>query len=151
APGIVPAGTHTGAAHLVIGPSGSGKSQISHRKDDLTGHCTGIDAFGPGTNLEYSWMGNGTVSVTTSFKLGVKTSEFGLAGGSPRTGENDWDKVLLYAPGNLNGGVANGSWFTETGDYTTGRWWFFDRVVNAGTIGTPLTLADMSVSGVTYS
>ena len=84
APGAVPSGTYLGATHLQIGANGSGKSQISHRKDDLSGHCTGAAAFGPGMTLSYSWMGDGTVSVTPSVKLGVKTSEY--IGGSTRTG-----------------------------------------------------------------
>jgi parallel beta-helix repeat protein len=142
----VPSGTHPGAAHLKIAPgSGSGKSQISHR--DLGGHATG-SVFAPGFSLNYSWMGDGTVSVTASVKFGIKTSEFGSTGISTRTGENAWDKVLIYEPGNLNGGLADGTWYTENVDYTTGKWWFFDRTVGAGSIGTPLTLSDMSTSAV---
>ncbi len=151
APGVVPAGTHSGAVQLRIGAAAAGKSSISHRKDDPTGHCSGAAAFGPGMSLQYHWMGTGTPSVTAGLKIGVKTSEFGLAGVSPRTGENTWDKLLIYEPGNLNGGVSNGSWFTENVDHVTGRWWFFDRVAGAGTIGTPLTLADMSTSGIVFS
>ena len=151
APGVVPAGTHAGAVHLRIGPSASGKSQISHRKDDGVGHASGADAFGPATSITYSWMGDGTPTVTAGFKLGVKTPEFGMAGVSPRTGENAWDKVLIYEPGNLNGGLADGTWQTETVDFTTGKWWFFDRVAGAGSIGMPMTLSDMSTSAAVYS
>lgn len=149
APAGVPAGTHRGAVRLEIGPSGSGKSQISHRKDDGVGFASGMDAFGPGTEIEYTWFGDGTASVTPSFKLGVQTADFGSTGPSPRTGEGAWDKVLIYEPGNLNGGTSNGSWHTETIDFTTGTWWFFDRTEGAGTIGTPMTLADMIGDGTT--
>lgn len=147
APGTVPALTHKGAVNLNIAASGSGKSQISHRKDDPTGHAPG-SAFGPGFAASFSWMGNGTPSVTASLKFGFKTAEFGLAGVSPRTGENAWDKVLIYEPGNGNGGLSDGLWRTETINFTTGKWWFFDRVAGAGTIGTPLSLSDMSTSGI---
>ncbi|MCA9783282.1 MAG: hypothetical protein KC518_06840, partial [Candidatus Cloacimonetes bacterium] len=150
APGTVPSGTYTGATHLMIGANGSGKSQISHRKDDASGHCSGDVAFGPGMTLSYSWMGNGTVSVTPSVKLGVKTADFGSTGVSTRTGENAWDKVLIYEPGNLNGGTSDGLWHTETVDFNTGKWWFFDRTVLAGTISNPMTLSDMSTSGLTF-
>jgi hypothetical protein len=146
APGVVPTGTHRGAVHLTIGNTGSGKSQISHRKDDGIGHAAGSDAFGPGMSLEYSWMGDGTASVTASLKFGVKTADFGSTGVSTRTGENAWDKVMIYEPGNLNGGTADGLWHTETVDFTTGKWWFFDRTAGASIIGTPMTLADMSTS-----
>jgi len=149
APGTVPAGTHRGAVHYAIGAgAGGGKSQITDRKDDGLGHATGAAAFGPGMTAEYSWMGDGTVSVTASVKFGVKTADFGSTGVSSRTGENVWDKVMIYEPGNLNGGTSDGLWHTETIDYTTGKWWFFDRTVPAGTIGTPMTLSDMSTSPV---
>ncbi|MFT4541792.1 MAG: hypothetical protein ACI841_002368 [Planctomycetota bacterium] len=148
AAGTVPAGTHRGAVHMTIGATGSGKSQISDRKDDGLGHADGSDAFGPGMSMEYSWMGDGTISVTTSVKFGVKTADFGSTGVSSRTGENVWDKIMIYEPGNLNGGTSDGLWHTETVDYSTGKWWFFDRTVIAATIGTPMTLEDMSTSAV---
>ena len=146
APGTVPAGTHRGAVHLAIGANGSGKSQISDRKDDGTGHATGMAAFGPGTSMEYSWMGDGTPTVTASLKFGVKTADFGSTGVSGRTGENVWDKIMIYEPGQGNGVNSDGTWKTQTIDYTTGQWWFFDRTVGAATIGTPMTLSDMSTS-----
>ena len=148
--GTVPPMTHGGAVHLKIGPSGAGKSQISHRKDDASGHGPG-SGFGPGFFAEYSWMGNGTVSVTASLKFGIKTAEFGSTPVSPRTGENVLDKVLIYEPNNLNGGTADGLWHTETVTHTSGKWWFFDRTAGAGTIGTPLTLSDMATSAVIVS
>jgi hypothetical protein len=86
--------------------------------------------------------------VTASLKFGIKTSEFGSAGVSGRTGENVWDKVLIYEPGQGNGNNSDGAWDTETITYMSGRWWFFDRVNIAASIGTPLTLADMSTSGI---
>lgn len=148
APGTVPFGTHPFAVNLNIAVgAGGGKSQISHRKDDATGHGPG-SAFGPGFTAEYHWRGDGTASVTASLKFGIKTSEFGSTGTSSRTGENVWDKVLIYEPGNLNGGLSDGTWQTETLDHTTGKWWFFDRTAGAGTIGTPMTLSDMSTSGL---
>jgi nitrous oxidase accessory protein NosD len=148
APGTVPAGTHPYAVHLTIAPgAGGGKSQISHRKDDGTGHAPG-SVFGPDFSAEYSWRGDGTVSVTASLKFGIKTADFASTGGSSRTGENVWDKVLIYEPGNLNGGTSDGLWHTETIDYTTGRWWFFDRTAIASIIGTPMTLEEMSTSTV---
>ncbi len=141
-----PGGTHPGALWLrIAAASAGGKSQISHRNP--SGHATGA-VFAPGFALSYSWMGNGTASVTASVKLGIKTSEFGSTGVSTRTGENDWDKVLIYEPGNLNGGVSDSTWRTESLSYTSGKWWFFDRTLGAGSIGTPLTLDDMSTSAV---
>jgi hypothetical protein len=145
APGTVPAATHGGAVHLFIDGGASGKSQVSHRKDDVTGHGPG-SGFGPGFTAEYSWMGDGTVSVTASLKFGIKTADFGSTGVSSRTGENVWDKVLIYEPGNLNGGTSDSTWYTETIDYTTGVWWFFDRTAGASIIGTPMTLSAMSTS-----
>ena len=143
--GAEPVGTYGGAVHLLIDGGGAGKSQISHRKDDAPGHGPG-SAFGPGFTAEYSWMGDGTPTVTASLKFGIRTADFGSTGSSSRTGENVWDKVLIYEPGNLNGGTSDGSWQTETIDYTTGRWWFFDRTAGASIIGMPMTLSDMSTS-----
>ena len=150
APGGAPAGEHQGAVHLQIGATASGKSQISHRIDDGTGHGPG-SAFGPGFAMTYSWMGDGTPTVTASVKFGIKTTDFGSTGVSGRTGENVWDKVLIYEPGNLNGGTSNGTWQTETVDWSNGRWWFFDRTTFGSTIGSPMTLEDMSTSTLEYS
>ena len=147
APGVVPAGTHRGAVHLTIGATGAGKSQISDRKDDGVGHADGADAFGAAMTMEYSWMGMGTPSVTASVKFGVKTADFGSTGVSSRTGENVWDKIMIYEPGSQGGVTSDGTWQTETVDYSTGLWWFFDRTAGAASISTPMTLADMSVSG----
>jgi hypothetical protein len=151
APGTIPMGTHTGALHLRIGPSGSGKSQVSHRDTSINGHCAGNAAFGTGMQAQYSWMGDGAVSITAGLKLGVRTSEFGMTGVSSRTGENAWDKIVIYEPGNLNGGISDGVWRVENVDWDTGTWWFFDRTVGASTIGTPLTLQQMSTSMITVS
>lgn len=150
APGSVPSGTWPAALHLVIGPSGSGKSQVSHRRDDGTGHAPG-SVLAPGFTASYSWMADGTISVTPSLKFGIKTAEFGSTPVSSRTGENVWDKVLIYEPGNLNGGTADGLWHTETISFTSGKWWFFDRTAGAGTIGTPMTLSAMSGNATTFS
>ncbi len=150
APGTVPSGTWPAALHLKIGASASGKSQISHRKDTLTGHGPG-SSFGAGFTAKFSWMANGTISVTPSLKFGIKTAEFGSTGISTKTGENAWDKVLIYEPGNLNGGTADGLWHTETINFTTGKWWFFDRKAGAGTIGTPVTLSAMVGNAMVFS
>jgi len=146
APGTVPAGTHRGAVNLNIGANGSGKAQISDRKDDGTGHAAGSVAFGAATAMEYSWMGDGTPTVTASLKFGVKTADFASTGVSPRTGENVWDKIMIFEPGQGNSVNSDGTWKTHTIDYTNGKWWFFDRTAVAATIGTPMTLSDMSTS-----
>jgi len=151
APGAVPVGTNPGALHLRIGASGSGKSQVSHRDTSVNGHCFGSAAFGTGMDAEFSWMGDGVSSITASLKFGVRTADFGSTGISSRTGENAWDKVVIYEPGNLNGGLSDGIWRTESIDYSTGTWWFFDRTVGASTIAMPLTLQQMSTSTFAFS
>jgi HYR domain len=151
APGTVPAMTYGGAVHLKVAPSvTAAKAQISHRKDDATGHGPG-SGFGPAFTATYSWLGDGTVSVTASLKFGIKTSDFGATGVSSRTGENVWDKVLIYEPGNGNGGTSDGLWHTETINYTTGKWWFFDRTVGASSQSWPMSLSDMSTSTQVFS
>ncbi|QDU69370.1 HYR domain-containing protein [Engelhardtia mirabilis] len=145
-----PPGTHLGAVRLHIDGAGAGgKTQISHRKDDGVGHGPG-SAFGPAFTAEFSWMGSGPPAITASLKFGLKTPDFGSTGTSTRTGENVWDKVLIYEPGQGNGKTADGTWQTETIDFTTGKWWFFDRTVSASSQSTPLSLADMSTSAVVY-
>ncbi|GJM23165.1 MAG: hypothetical protein DHS20C15_30800 [Planctomycetota bacterium] len=149
APGSAPAGTHLGAVHLNIGNNAGGKAQISHRIDDGTGHFPG-SALSSGFNAEYSWMGDGMSTITASLKFGVKTADFGSTGSSSRTGENAWDKVLIYEPGQGNGKVSDGTWQTETIDFSTGKWWFFDRTIGASNQSSPLSLADMATSTATY-
>lgn len=146
APGTPPSGVHRGAVHLQIGASGSGKSQISHRKDDAAGHAAGADVLNPALAVDYAWYGDGTSTVTASFKLGFKTADFATTSVSSRTGENAWDKLLIYEPGNLNGGLSNGTWHQESVSYTSGLWWIVDRTEGAITIGSPMTLASMDGS-----
>ncbi|MBI1383254.1 MAG: hypothetical protein GC161_19515 [Planctomycetaceae bacterium] len=152
APGTVPPGTWLGSVRLFIDPVGGtgGKSQISHRKDDLTGHNPG-SVFGPGFTAQYSWMANGPSTITPSLKFGIKTADFPFVGVSSRTGENVWDKVLIYEPGQGNGKVANGLWQTETITHTSGKWWFFDRRAGASSQGTPVELSTMAVSPIAFS
>ena len=148
APGTVPGGTHLYAVHMTIADGvNPGKSQISHRKDDAAGHAPG-SSFGPGFLAEYSWMGDGTPTVTASIKFGIKTADFASTGVSSRTGENAWDKIMIYEPGNGNGSTSDAAWHTETVTHTSGKWWFFDRTVVASVQGTPMTLAEMVTSTV---
>jgi len=144
APGTVPSGTWPGAVHLKIGNDGSGKSTISHRKDTLTGFGPGT-LIGPAFTAQYSWMGNGPSSITAALKIGIKTADIGSAPISTRTGENAWDKLLIYEPGNLNGTASDGLWHVETTNWTTGTWWLVDRGVG-NTIGSPMTLSALSTS-----
>lgn len=147
APAGVPRGKHRGAVHLRIGPSGAGMSQISHRKDDGVGHATGAAAFGSGMTMSFTWMADGTTTVTPKVAFGVKTSEFPLAPTSSRTGQNAWDKLVIYEP-SKNGQSADGLWHTESVNFNTGNWWVFDRVSGASSAGNPMTLAAMSTSSV---
>ncbi len=69
-------------------------------------------SFGPGFLAEYSWMGDGPPTVTASIKFGIKTADFASTGVLSRTGENAWDKIMIYEPG--NGGTSDAAWHTET-------------------------------------
>jgi len=141
-----PVGEWTYGAHLVIaGSANLGKSQISHRKDDGVGHAVG-DVIGSTFTADFSWMGDGTASVTASFKIGFKTSEFSATAVSSRTGENAWDKLLVYEPGNGNGGSSNNTWFTENITWSTGNWWLVDRTNGANSMANDMTLEAMSTS-----
>ncbi len=141
-----PVGEWTYGAHLVItGAANLGKSQISHRKDDGVGHASG-DAIGSAFTADYGAMGVGTTSVTASFKIGFKTSDFASTAVSSRTGENAWDKLLVYEPGNGNGGSSDGAWFTETTTWSTGNWWLVDRTNSANSMANDMTLDAMSTS-----
>ncbi|MCB1060655.1 MAG: T9SS type A sorting domain-containing protein [Calditrichaeota bacterium] len=147
APAGFPGGTHPGAVNLWIDAVGgaSGKSQISHRKDDLSGFGPGSILDDPGFFVDYYWMGNGGANFSAAFKIGFKTSEFGLTSVSSRTGENVWDKLLIYEPNNLGAHPSNGTWWHEQVSRTSGTWWVFDRV--RGYFGQPqYTLASMETS-----
>ncbi len=150
APGTVPLGTFPSAVRLRIGNSGSGKSTISHRKDDGIGHAPG-SVVAPGFSINYSWMGNGPSSITAALKIGIKTADYGSTPISARTGENAWDKLLIYEPGNLNGTTSDGNWHVESSTFTSGTWWLVDRTIGANTIGNPMTLSAMSTSGAVVS
>lgn len=139
-----PVGTWEYAAHMQIAAASTpGKSQISHRLDDGVGHAPG-SVLAPSFSAEYSWMGDGTSTVTGSFKIGIKTSEFGATAVSSRTGENAWDKLLVYEPGNGNGGLSDGSWKTESIAYDTGNWWIVDRTNGVTSMANDMTLSDMA-------
>lgn len=152
-----PDGEWPGAVHLTIADAvNDGKSQISHRNNpDVTGDA---DGFGYGHEIlnavfsaRYSWMADNTSSpaITGALKLAFKTTEYPGAGLSSRTGEDAWDKLLVYEPGNGNGGSADGTWQSETVLFSTGKWWIVDRGPSAGiTIGDPMTLAEMETSTV---
>lgn len=141
-----PAGEWTYAAQLsIVAGSNLGKSQISHRKDDGTGHAGG-DAVNTDFTADYSWMGNGTSTVTASLKIGFKTSEWVSTAPSTRTGENAWDKLLIYEPGNGNGGTSDGAWHNESTTWTTGNWWLVDRTNGANSQSVDMTLDDMSTA-----
>ena len=150
APPVAPPPTeHQNAVRLFIDAVGGagGKSQISHRKDDGAGFGPASLILDPSFFVNYSWFGNGTNTVTASFKLGIKTAEFGATGVSGRTGENAWDKVLIYEPGQGNGNNSDGvTWYQESLTPTNGNWWFFDRTNFQSSQGTPLTLQDMTTS-----
>jgi len=142
-----PVGTHPAAVQLFIDAVGgaAGKSQISHRKDDATGFGSGDLLFDPSFSVDYSWFGNGVSTVSASFKLGIRTSE--SASSSPRTGENVWDKVLIYEPGDGNGNTSDGAtWYQESITSTQGKWWFFDRTNFESSQSYNMTLDDMRTS-----
>jgi hypothetical protein len=142
-PVAAPNGTNqAGALHLEIANSGSGKSQVSVR--DNFGY--GSNIFTTTLDINYTWLGMGPSAITTSFKLGVQTADFGSVSVSSRTGENSWDKVLVYEPGQGNLKFSDGTWQTEVIDFNNGKWWVFDRNQFVSSIGTPMTLAEMENS-----
>jgi len=151
APGTVPVSTWTGSVNLRINNIGlaNGKSTISHRKDDGIGHAPGAAFADPGFSAVYSWIDNNmpaNINYGAALKIGIKTGEFGLAGVSLRTGENSWDKLLVYEP-YRNLSYANGTWKTETVSFTTGKWWIVDRTGGGNSQNTPLELSAMASSG----
>src|SRR5262249_22511223 len=83
------------------------------------------------------------VSVTAGLKLGIKTADFGSTPVSSRTGESAWDKLLIYEPGDGNGGTSDGLWHTESTSFTSGNWWLVDSTVGANTIASPIPLSAM--------
>lgn len=151
-----PDGEWQGAVHLQIADAvTAGKSQISHRNNpDVTGDA---DGFGLGHEIltsvfsaRYSWMADqANTAITGALKLGFRTSEYPGADLSPRTGEDAWDKLLVYEPSNGNGASADGTWQSETVLWSTGKWWIVDRAGGiASTQSNPLTLSEMAGSGV---
>ena len=127
------------------------KSQISHRKDDGTGWFSGpslVNNF----NGYYNWYEDTTIdgagqAATAAFKMGWKTSDFALCGSSTCTGENAWDKVMVYEPyvnGHSPAGTAyQDKWVTESITWNTGNWAIWDRYSGGNTQGNVMTMAQL--------
>ena len=146
APGTVPTGTWAGAVKFSEGV-GAGKAQMSHRKDDATGWFTGSDMIN-NFSAYYNWYREtSTGAPAAAFKLGFKTSEFGGCGNSSRTGEDVWDKIIVYEPYQNGHSPQNtayvDTWVTETMDWDNGNFWCFDRATLTSSQGNPQPFAVM--------
>ncbi len=101
--------------------------------------------FGAGTALgsftaQYQWYTSGSPSTprTSPLKIGIQTSDYGSTGNSTRTGENNWDKLLVQVPTE-----TADTWLTQTISWTTGLWFIVDRTTGTNSSATPLTLEEM--------
>ena len=159
-PGITspPANEWQGAANLTIDAVGgaAGKSQISHRNNpdvtlDADGFGFGYEVLSPLFSAQYSWRADNLMNpgITGALKLGFITTEYPGADMASRTGEDAWDKLLVYEPSNGNGGSADGTWQSEAVNFLTGNWWIVDRAAGISTTqSNPMTLFEMQTSMV---
>jgi hypothetical protein len=140
-----PAGSD-GALNL-LAPGGTDKATFAYVDTNGLG---GLAAF----TASYRWYKDGPVGAPApALKLGIQTSDYGSTGSSPRIGENNWDKIMIYEPYDNPdaGSTPTGTWVTQTTDANTGTWWMFDRTL-PGAVNPPhasLTLAQW-LSDATY-
>jgi hypothetical protein len=152
APGGVNAPTH--ALNLITPTSNSAKATLGVSNLG-TGFGNGTD-LGAAFTAEYKWYTEGAPTYTnriSPLKIGVQTSAYGSTpAGGTRTGDNDWDMLLVHFPNSVAA-----TWNTESISYTSGLWY----VVNRGGVGgntfstpvssaTPQTLSDIYNGGSGY-
>jgi hypothetical protein len=131
----------------LIAPAADDKATFAHVDTNGLGGLANFTA-------SYRWYKDGPVGAPApALKLGVRTSDFGSTGSSPRIGENNWDKILIFEPYDNPdaGSTPVGTWVTQSTDANNGTWWMFDRTL-PGAVNPPhanLTLADW-LSDATY-
>jgi len=124
----------------------AGKSTDQPPQDDGIGHAP-ARCWDPGFSTLYSWMGNGTLGADSRLQDRVKTSEFGLLAPATRTGENAWDKLLVYEPyqqGPLHYADGPGRPNRRLDQPASGGWWTGS---GATACPNPMTLSAMPTSG----
>jgi hypothetical protein len=129
-------GSYANALNLITPASNSAKASL--------GVASPLSGFAAGDALldftaTYEWFTEGPPTFTSRIsplKIGVQTSAYaGLPPGSTRTGENDWNMLLVQLPSS-NAGV----WNTESIDFDTGLWYVVQRSGLAGnTFSTPVS------------
>lgn len=152
--GPAPAGGPAGALNLITPTSNSAKATLGVA--DLSGGFAAGSALLGGFTAEYQWYTEGPPTYTSRIsplKIGVQTPNYGsVPAGGTRTGDNDWDMLLVQLPVS-----TPATWNTENISFNSGLWYVVERGGAAGnTFSTPVpsssgqTLEDIYNGGAGY-
>lgn len=148
-----PAGSTYGGAVSIDGTAtGSGKSNISVI-NSTTGFAPASDLLLSSFSVQYEMYKQHTGSGSTlAFKLGFRSVDWGTGVGesqnlhvAARSGESEWDLVLVHVPA-----IVNNTWTVVNLDSGSGTWTLFRQAGNTffpapppnGGIGSDKTLED---------
>jgi hypothetical protein len=110
------------ALNLITPASNSAKATLGVA--NLSGFATG-DALLSFTG-QYQWLTEGPPNFTSRIsplKIGVQSPNYGsVPAGATRTGDNDWDFLLVQLPAS-----TPGVWNTETLSFSQGLWYVVER------------------------
>ena len=128
-----PAGSTFGGAVSIDGTAtNSGKSNFSVI-NSTTGFGSGASLLTPAFGVLYEMYKQHTgTGSTLAFKLGIQSTDWGFGAGqsqngftATRSGESEWDLVLVHIPT-----VVNNVWTTISLNQSTGNWVLFDQAGN---------------------
>lgn len=135
-------GAYADALHLITPSSNSAKASIGV-SSTTTGFAAG-DAL-LNFSAQYQWFTEGPptyTSRTSPLKIGIQTSNYATTpAGATRTGDNDWDMLLVQLPPSVAG-----TWNTESIDFDTGLWYVVQR---GGTFGNTYSNPVSPLAGLT--
>lgn len=125
APALVGGSLNAGRALSLDGTtSNSGKSSFGLHGAGVGGLAS-IASLGTSFSASYRWATTSTLSSgrTSPFKISIDTIATGSAPSTPRTGEDQWDYILVHVP--VGSSSAKDTWHDESMDYDSGRWNIF--------------------------
>jgi hypothetical protein len=130
--GDAPAGGPEKALNLITPTSNSAKASLG-----VASVSTGFDTGDALLSFvgEYQWYTQGPPTFTnriSPLKIGIQSPNYGsVPAGATRTGDNDWDFLLVGLPASIPA-----TWNTEELSFTSGKWYVVQR---GGALGATFT------------
>lgn len=152
--GDAPAGGPEKALNLITPTSNAAKASLG-----VANLSTGFDTGDALLSFvgEYQWYTQGAPTFTnriSPLKIGIQSPNYGsVPAGATRTGDNDWDFLLVQLPPSIAA-----TWNTEELSFTSGNWYVVQRGGGAGATftqpisgaGTGETLEDIYNGGTGF-